>query len=273
MNATDSPMIWIGGAPGSGKSTIARSIAHANDLPLHPIDRWTYVHAALRPTRPLAEELAKGPASAAAAFVTTARERLRLALRDVAGRRLGGVPALMEGPQLLPEMADALAVGHAVWLIPDSEQTRSARLARLDRVDDLGARRLLESLLQRDEVLAERIRAQARDMNRPVVEVAAEPDWPEIRNAVAAALAPALASTARLPHGEGLMRQRRFENDAAAEQITLWVAAEDVTPDPVFDFACECGGSGCTLAWSGTVSDYRRRASVGPTLAEPHMIG
>jgi hypothetical protein len=269
MDVTKPPMIWIGGAPGAGKSTIARSIAHANDLPLHPIDRWTYVHAARRRARSLAEELADGPVIAAEAFVASARDRLRLVLQDVGGRSLAGVPPLIEGPQLLPELAGALPAGHAVWLLPDPAQTRSARLARVDGRD---SRRLLESLLQRDEVLAARILAQSRIANRPVIEVGAEPDWAQIRNAVVDALAPALQKADRLPPGDGLVRQRRFENAAAAEQITRWVAAEHVTPDPVFEFACECGGSGCALTWPGTVSDYRRRATTGPVLTDPHLI-
>lgn len=117
-------MIWIGGAPGAGKSTLARLIAIEHDLPLHPIDRWTYVHAALQPGRPLVQPLAEGPESAADAFLAAARDRLPLVLSDVAGRGLGHVPAVVEGPQLLPELAAGMPPGSAVWLIPDTEQTR-----------------------------------------------------------------------------------------------------------------------------------------------------
>ena len=46
-------MAWIGGAPGAGKSTIARELARQGDLPLHPIDLWTYAHLdRLPPLRP-----------------------------------------------------------------------------------------------------------------------------------------------------------------------------------------------------------------------------
>ncbi|TCC32248.1 zeta toxin family protein [Kribbella sindirgiensis] len=55
-------MVSIGGAPGAGKSTIARDLARRTDLPLHPVDLWTYAHLErLPPLRPLAEDLAEGP--------------------------------------------------------------------------------------------------------------------------------------------------------------------------------------------------------------------
>ena len=40
-------MFWIGGNPGSGKSTIARQLAHELDLPLHPIDAFVLAIIAL----------------------------------------------------------------------------------------------------------------------------------------------------------------------------------------------------------------------------------
>ncbi|HZX02572.1 MAG TPA: hypothetical protein VFF46_06525, partial [Kribbella sp.] len=99
-------MVWIGGAPGAGKSTIARDLARRGDLPLHPIDLWTYAHLdRLPPLRPLAEDLAVGPSFAADAFVGIAQLRLELVVEDVRERGLGDVPALVEGPQLYPSMA------------------------------------------------------------------------------------------------------------------------------------------------------------------------
>lgn len=45
-------MIWLGGAPGSGKSTIAWMLSRQLDLPLHPVDLWTYDHRERLPQRP-----------------------------------------------------------------------------------------------------------------------------------------------------------------------------------------------------------------------------
>src|SRR5258707_14430410 len=87
MTRTDSarpPMIWIGGAPGAGKSTWARTMAHAYDLPLHPIDLWTYDHAVrLPPAKPLDEDLARGPDAAAEALTEHSRTRLELVVQDI----------------------------------------------------------------------------------------------------------------------------------------------------------------------------------------------
>ena len=69
--------IWLGGAPGAGKSTLAWRLARAHDLPLHPIDLWAYDHEARLPPAPtLDEQLALGPEAAADAFEVVGRRRL-----------------------------------------------------------------------------------------------------------------------------------------------------------------------------------------------------
>lgn len=251
------PMVWIGGAPGAGKSTIARALSRTLDLPLHPIDLWTYDHVGrMPPLRPLDLDLADGPAAAADAFVRIARARLALAVEDIRARALGDVPALVEGPQLLPSMA--AGVPAAIWLMPDPEQTRRARKLRLARVEDPAGRTRLDGLLARDAVLAERIRHEATQHGRPLVEVPADPDW----SAITAAVREAVGSVPPLAPGAALARQREVENRAACRQLRLWAADIDLPDVPAFDFACECGRSGCARTWTGTPDQYdvRRRA-------------
>ena len=249
-------MAWIGGAPGAGKSTIARDIARRWDLPLHPVDLWTYDHVGrMPPMRPLAEDLAEGPTFAASAFVEIARQRLELVALDVRGRGLGDVPALVEGPQLFPSMADGVAA--AVWLLPDAEQTRRAREERLARVSE--GRERLEALLARDAVLADLVRREAAECGRQIIEVSSEPDWSEITAAVEAAL----GSLPRLAAGAELRRQRQYENKAACRQGRLWQADIGLAELPPYPFACECGRSGCSAVWSGTPDEYDVRRGDG----------
>ncbi|WP_433167195.1 hypothetical protein [Kribbella sp. CA-247076] len=252
------PMAWIGGAPGAGKSTIARALARRRDLPLHPVDLWTYDHVPrMPPLRPLAEDLADGPVVAADAFVRISALRLELVAADVRGRGLGDVPALVEGPQLFPSMADGVAA--AVWLVPDGEQTRRAREERLARTEDPEGRARLEGLLARDAVLADRVRAEAVEHGRPLIEVPAAPDWASI----GAAVEGALGSLPRLGAGEELRRQRRFENETACRQGRLWQADVGLAELPPYPFACECGRSGCAAVWPGTPDAYDARRGDG----------
>ena len=73
-------------------------------------------------------------------------------------------------------------------------------------------------LLERDAVIARRVRATAALSGRPVIEVPALPDWPTIAAAAESAVAPALRSAPRLVPGRELSRQRRHENRAADRQ-------------------------------------------------------
>jgi hypothetical protein len=94
------PMLWIGGTQGAGKSRLSWTLAHAQDLPLHPVGLWSCDHVARLPAEgfTLDDQLAFGPQAAADAFVATSRARPDLVLADVAG---------------------PLPRGWAVWLIPE----------------------------------------------------------------------------------------------------------------------------------------------------------
>ncbi|GAA3597997.1 hypothetical protein [Kribbella ginsengisoli] len=250
-------MIWIGGAPGAGKSTIARQLARELDLPLHPVDLWTYDHVGRMPAqRPLEEDLAEGPEVAAEAFVRIARLRIELVVEDVRARELGDVPALVEGPQLYPSMV-ADGVRAAAWLMPDAEQTRRAREARLARVEDARGRARLEGLLARDALLANRVRQETTQYGQTLIEVAADPDW----SAITAAVRTALGPQHQLPPGSQLARQRSIENNAASRQIRLWLADIAVAEQQPYPFACECGRSGCALTVSETPDEYDARGA------------
>jgi hypothetical protein len=268
------PMFWIGGGQGAGKTTLAWQLSRANDLPLHSVDLWTYDHQARLPAGDsLDEQLAGGAEAAADAFVSVSRLRLGLVLDDILARDLGPVPVIVEGPQLMPAFAARLPPGWGVWLLPDPARTRLVREERLAQEDALAGqpavgRSRTHRLVQRDALLAHRIRTSAALSGRPVIEVPPVPDWTALAAGVESALAPALRLAPRLAAGSELSRQRRNENLAAARQGRLWAQHAGLTAAPGYPFGCECGRGGCRAIWRATPDDYTARtASERPLIA------
>jgi hypothetical protein len=259
-------MLWIGGGQGAGKTTLSWDLSRANDLPLHRVDSWTYDHQARLPAGDsLDEQLARGPEAAADAFESYSRRRLELVLDDIAERGLGEVPAIVEGPQLMPGFAAQLRPGWCVWLLPDPARTRLTREERLAIEETLAggpvaSRSRISLISQRDAILTNRIRGSAVLAGRPVIEVPPAPDWPAIAAAIESALAPALGSVPRLAPGSELSRQRRYENKAADRQVRLWTQDAGLVM-PALPFGCECGESGCRATWMATPDDYAARTT------------
>ena len=260
-------MLWIGGGQGAGKTTLSWHLSRANDLPLHRVDLWAYDHLARMPAGDsLDEQLARGAEAAADAFESHSRHRLGLVLDDIAERDLGKVPAIVEGPQLMPGFAAQLPPGWGVWLLPDPARTRMAREERLANEETLAGRPVASRsrarlISQRDDILTSRIRESAVLAGRPVIEVPPAPDWPATAAAIGSALAPALGAAPRLAPGSELSRQRRYENKAADRQGRLWMQDAGLTVMPAYPFGCECGESGCRATWTATPDDYAARTA------------
>jgi hypothetical protein len=260
-------MLWVGGGQGAGKTTLSWHLSRAHDLPLHPIDLWTYDHQArMPPAGSLDEQLARGPEAAADAFESDSRLRVALVLDDIMERDPGMVPVIVEGPQLMPELAARLPPGWCVWLLPDPGRTSMVWKERLAKEEKLAGRpaagrsrgRLIS---QRDAILTSRIRGSAVLAGRPVIEVPPSPDWPAIAAAIESALAPALEAVPRLAAGSELSRQRRYENKAAGRQGRLWMQAAGLAVRPAYPFGCECGASGCRATWTATPDEYAARTA------------
>jgi hypothetical protein len=265
-------MLWVGGGQGAGKTTLSWHLSRANDLPLHPVDLWTYDHQARLPAGDsLDEQLTRGPEAAADAFESASRLRLELVLDDILARDLGKVPAIVEGPQLMPGFAGQLSPGCGAWLVPDPARTRLVREERLARNEPLAGRPAAgrsraHRILERDALIAGRIRASAALAGWPVIEVPPSPDWPAIAAALESVLGPALQSAPRLAPGAELSRQRRRENRAAGRQGRLWMRDAGLTVMPSYPFGCECGQSGCRATWLATPGDYTARTASGRPL-------
>jgi hypothetical protein len=254
-------VVWLGGGCGSGKSSIARELAHRFDLVLYATDAHTWEHWRRRG----APELGSGddrwlrtpPEELASQFVSGSHEVLPLILEDLDALR-GGPLVLAEGPQLFPELvAPHLASpGHGLWLLPTAEFQRFA-LGRRGGPDGTSDRDLaLDNRLARDAILNAVIRGQASGLGLPLLEVVGSRTLPEMMDAVADHFAARIAAGPRARDGAEHRRIRRRENAGIHSNLSSLRAHLDLAEPPVFDFACECGTLGCRERVLLTIDEY-----------------
>jgi hypothetical protein len=106
-----SHVLWIGGGPQSGKSSIARALSERFGLQLYAVAEHDRAHEPRMPTF-LADETVDG-------LLKTSRHRFRLVLEDLAALP-AFPPAIVEGWQLLPTSVAAVLrePGQALFLMP-----------------------------------------------------------------------------------------------------------------------------------------------------------
>lgn len=214
-------VLFIGGATGSGKSSIARALAYRWDLQLYNLDHHTYDHVERLGGREARWDLP--PAELVERFLAHARERWPLVLEDLAA--LPPSPAaIAEGPHLLPELVPAGA--QAVFLVPTEQRIRATRAER-------GS---LPVVAERDVLLAQRIAGLPVD--RPLAEMIE--------------LVASQFSLEGLPRTVDRPAIRRLENDVLARQLRLWPGYGGWT----VPFACECDTPGCAETVELMLADY-----------------
>lgn len=275
-------VFWLGGGPGAGKTTVARTVARRLDLRLYPVDGYTYAHLARAAAGgyPLHAEVAAmtpeqrwagTPAELAARFVASSAERVKMICEDLLA--LGSGPTVVvEGPQLFPDLVAPVLESreHGLWLLPTAEfgrrgVERRGLSARTTATDEGFSRRL-----RRDVLLTQVNRDQAAARNLRVADVDGARGVAELAEAVAGQLARLPGGLIRAANGAQRQQIRRAENAAAVRQVLAWW--QDMGParmpgEPVFPFSCECAGMGCEQVVSLPVTEYRRRSSGAPVVA------
>jgi hypothetical protein len=293
-------VVWLGGGCGAGKSTLARRLAYRYDLRLVPVDAYSYAHERRAATEP------GWPVMRGAAGLDFTERWLSASTHDQLVRFLGyaseqfamladelaALPdrtlTLVEGPQLLPAQVTAHG-GAAIWLIPTPAQVRRSRRHRgfTGPADRATLGRVLNTLIDRDVLLAEHLRAQTRAFGGAAVEVDDDADWDRLTDLVAARLGlpatPAGTDTAdvagrvgaaddagrvgaadgvvRVGAADGDTRQRlrRAENAAVLANLTAHRAWIGTTAPLAGPFVCECTRLGCAAEADVDIDDYRAR--------------
>jgi shikimate kinase len=172
-----SHVLWVGGAPGAGKSTVARRLAQCYGLHLYDTDAMMSAHGR-RVTAGEAPYLHRfiamsqderwanrTPAEMLDTFHWFRGEGFSLIADDLRALPAGTVA---EGFRLLPHLVRPLLtdVNRAVWLLPTAEFRRDALASRGSTWELAGKtsdpERALRNLAERDRMFTERLAGETR---------------------------------------------------------------------------------------------------------------
>jgi hypothetical protein len=261
-------VLWIGGPPASGKTTIATRLARRHGVRLYCADTRTWRHRdrAIRAGNAAARKW-ESLTPVERWEQSTPAEMLDMSLHRVrAPMVLDDVRALPRSPLIIaegsPVPAAAVSSGtiehaRAVWLLPTVEFQQ----ARLDAAGTTGG----HARLYRD--LRAVIEREAHDNNVATITVDGSMDVAEMTTAVERLFADSLSRGPRAEtpaERQGLLREM---NDAVIEQIRGYHARPWAGGDPetiARAFACECGRPSCEATVVLTVGEAATRRAFAP---------
>jgi hypothetical protein len=265
-------VLWVGGPPGSGKTTVARMLARTYGLRWYNSDAHTWSHRdrAIRAAQPAAlrfEALTTNERSS-----LTPEEWVALSLQDERGpmtlddlRALPTSPAIVaEGTQVTPRMVPAGS--RAVWLMPSYECLR-ARLEERHRPNGAPGAYL---------AMARWVISQVTDKAPPSTILQVD-DW-SIEKTVARMehlFRDWLSAVPRAVTVEERRQLARYANRVVVEQHLAYLARPWTTGDPstiVRSFDCECGLLNCQAQVELAIADFPDPPDAGapPVLSPSH---
>ena len=209
-------VLWIGGPPDSGKTTVAHLLADKYGLQVYHFDRREMdhirradparhpaLHALGASLRELDERewveahwMRRPVAEQARGAIASWTERVGLAVEDLLALPADR-PIVAEGPGFFPEAILPLLASprQAIWLVPSEAFKRASHARRGKsgwRVELSDRERAYRNHVERDLLMAEHYRRQARELGVPLIEVDGSRPVAEVAAEVEAHFAPRL---------------------------------------------------------------------------------
>jgi len=276
-------VLWIGGAPGSGKTTIATRLARRHGLRWYNADAHTWEHRdrALREGHAAAHRWeAMTPHERWVGTTPTEMLDLSLSLErwPMIADDLRGLPSsplvVAEGSTILPELITAGVAdrSRSVWLVPTPEVQRARLDGRHDvPAGDVEATRARHNMKELWLLVGAEIERRVRDSNVTVLDVGGSETGDEMLGAVERVFADAIAAGPRAETPAERRALLRYANEAIVSQCLQYLARPWSTGDAeslIRAFLCECGDPECTEGVEIAVAAFRRTAE--PVVAPAH---
>jgi hypothetical protein len=254
-------VLWLGGPPCSGKTSISLLLAGRHDLRSYNSDLHAWEHhdkavergwtaGTFWETATPDERWLSSMGAIIRQTLAANAERCWLMVEDI--EALPSSPLVVaEGTPLVPwRVADFVAgPGHAVWLVPTPEFQRARLLERptveFDRTSD--PERALENRIAREIAVGELIERDAQERGFRVISVDGSLGVDEVAAQVEEAFGEAIAAGPRAATAERFELRRRH-NRQVHRQVSAYFSRVPGAGDPAASpapFGCECAASGC----------------------------
>jgi hypothetical protein len=266
-------VLWLGGPPGSGKTTVAEWFATAHGLRYWGADKFTQVHhkRMVEERLPAVQEWEAmtpdqrwlgDPAEMAELSLAISGRRGEMLIEDL-GAEPTTQPIIVEGTPLRPSVIEHVIASraHGLWLVPTpAAEDRNLRArgghAHTETSDPEGAQ---ANRIAREILVAERIVEEAKGLGMTVIRPDEQMSLTQVKAEVERCFVPLLDTLPLARTDEARSELRRAENLALLEHLKdFLIEAPTVGTPETFrgSFVCECGPLGETEHIEMALADF-----------------